>query len=311
MHHESLGGPWLFPGFIVFVLALLALDLGVLRRGAREISVRQALAWSAGWIGLALAFAGLLYARFGARPALEFLTGYVIEKALSVDNLFVILLILTSFAVPRALFHKVLSLGILGAIVMRGALIIAGAALVEHVHAVTYVFGAILAFTAIKLLRERESEPAPVERHPAVRFIRRFFPVVNTFSGDRFLVKDGARRAATPLLLALVTVEVSDLVFATDSIPAIFAVTTDPFIVFTSNIFAVLGLRSLFFALEGLLSRFHHLKVGLALVLLFVGAKMLLAKVLVVPVGVSLAAIALILSGAVIASSLHRKEVSQ
>jgi tellurite resistance protein TerC len=303
----TLGSPWAAAGFVAVVLALLVVDLGVLRKKPREIGAREALLASAGWIALALAFAGYLYARHGERPALEFLTGYVIEKALSVDNVFVILVTLTSFAVPAALWHRVLALGIVGALVMRGALILAGTSLLHAVHATTYVFGGILVLTAIRMLTARD-EPAPGGR-PSLGVLGRWIPSVGEYRGAAFFVREGARWCATPLFFALVTVEIGDVIFAADSIPAIFAVTTDPFLVFTSNVFAILGLRSLFFALRGLVERFHYLKAGVSLVLLFVGAKMLIAGVLVVPIGASLAVIAGLLGGAALASTVRERRL--
>lgn len=304
-------GPVAWAVFIAGVLALLALDLGLGRRAPRPVSTRQALLASAGFVALALAFAGFLWARAGARAALDFLTGYIIEKALSVDNVFFILVTLTSFRVPEALFRRVLALGIVGALVMRGTLVLAGTSLIHHVHAATYVLGALLVATAVRLLVAGEKEPAPPARHPAVRLCRRLFPTVEDHDDGRFLVRRDGRWHLTPLLLALVAVEVGDVVFAADSIPAVLAVTTDPFVVFTSNVFAILGLRSLFFALRGLVARFHYLAAGVSLILLFVGGKMLLASILPVSTAASLAVIALVLTGAVGASAWRERALAR
>ncbi|APR78251.1 Integral membrane protein TerC [Minicystis rosea] len=298
-------GPWLMAGLLVLVVALLAVDLGLLRRTPRSIGPREALVSAGAWVVLALVFAGVLWARVGAGPALDFVTGYVVEEALSVDNVFFILVTLVSFGVPEALWHRVLSLGILGAVVMRGALIFAGASLLRYVHAATYVLGAVLVITAIRLLLARdEAAPTPA-RHPVVRLVRRFLPVVDEHRGARFFVREGGRWHATPILLALVVVEVGDVVFAADSIPAVLAITTDPVVVFTSNILAVLGLRSLFFAIRGLVERFHYLKAGVSLVLVFIGAKMLLAPIWSISTMLSLAVIGAVLAGAMVASSVR------
>jgi len=301
---ETIGTPLLWVGFLGFVAFMLVLDLGIVRRRARAVGVREALAWSAAWVVLALAFCGFIHFRFGPDHALEFLTGYVIEKALSVDNLFVFLVIFGYFRVAPEHQHRVLLWGILGALVMRAAFILAGGALVQAFHWIFYVFGALLVVTGLKLLRQEGGDVHP-ERNPVVRAVSRLLPVTTRFHGHRFLVREAGRRVFTPLFLALVTVEVSDLVFAVDSVPAIFAVTTDPFIVFTSNIFAILGLRSLYFVLAGGLARLRYLNAGLAGVLLFVGGKMLLADVLHVPIAVSLGIVAALL-GLAVALSLRR-----
>jgi tellurite resistance protein TerC len=234
---------------------------------------------------------------------MEFATGYLIEKALAVDNIFVFVVVFATFGVPAAYQHRVLFWGVLGALGMRAAFILAGGAFLQAFHWAIYVFGAVLAVTGVKLLLQRNAEPHP-ERNPLVRLFRRLLPVTDSLAGDRFFVRRDGRRFATPLLLALVAIEVTDLVFAIDSIPAIFAVTADPFIVFTSNIFAILGLRSLYFLLAGVIGRFVYLKVGLSVVLVFVGAKMLLLDVFKVPIGASLAVIAGILATSVVASLL-------
>ena len=304
MPPDSIGTPLLWIGFTLFVLAMLALDLGVFHRKAHAVRVREALVWTAVWISLALLFNLGVYVWFGAERALEFLTGYVIEKALSVDNLFVFLIVFAVFAVPAALQHRVLFWGILGALIMRAMFIVLGAALLQRFHWVIYIFGAFLVFTGIKLLVQRAGEVHP-ERNPLFRLFRRCIPAVHDYHGGHFTVVKAGKRYATPLLLVLVAIEATDLVFAVDSIPAIFAVTTDPFIVYTSNIFAILGLRALYFALAGMMGQFHYLKVGLSLVLVFVGVKMLLAGVYTIPILASLGVIVALLTGAVVASRLR------
>jgi tellurite resistance protein TerC len=302
MGTESIGSPLLWAGFIAFVLALLALDLGIFHRKAHEISVREAAGWSIVWAALAGVFNIGIYFRFGPERALEFTTGYLIEKALAVDNIFVFVVIFSTFAIPAVHQHRILFWGVLGALVMRAAFILAGGAFLHHFHWAMYVFGGILALTGLKLLFQKSHDVHP-EKNPAVKLIQRFLPVSCDYGGRFTLLRNG-RRFATPLLLALVAVEVSDLIFAVDSIPAIFAITTDPFIVFTSNIFAILGLRSLFFLLAGMITKFAYLNVGLSFVLMFVGAKMLLLNVIKIPIGLSLGVIAAILGMSVAASLL-------
>jgi len=292
---------WFWIGFLVFVLAMLALDLGVFHRKAHEISVREAAAWSATWIALALLFAGGIYLYAGHVPATEFLTGYLIEKSLSVDNIFVIAMIFSYFAVPLRLQHRVLFWGILGALAMRGLFIALGAFLIATFHWIMYVFGALLLVTGIRMAM-REEKPFDGEHNPVIRLARKVIPLTPEYHGEHFFVRDGARRLATPLFLALLLVEVTDILFAVDSIPAIFAVTSDTFLVFTSNVFAILGLRSLYFLLAGMVTRFHLLRYGLAAILVLVGAKMALATVIEIPSLVSLIAIAVILTISVVAS---------
>jgi TerC family integral membrane protein len=304
MELEGIGTPGLWIGFIAFVLAMLGLDLGVFNRKAHEVRVREALVWTAVWISLALLFNLGVYVWFGPERALEFLSGYVIEKALSVDNLFVFIVVFSVFAVPAKLQHRVLFWGILGALVMRAIFIVLGAALLQKFHWVGYLFGVFLIFTGVKLMLQRAGEVHP-ERNPLFRLFRRLVPAVNDYRGGRFTVVEAGKRHATPLLLVLVAIEAADIVFAVDSIPAIFAITKDPFIVFTSNIFAILGLRALYFALAGMMGKFHYLKVGLSLVLVFVGGKMLAAGVYKIPVLASLGVIAALLGGAVAASLLR------
>jgi len=298
-----MGTPMLWVGFTLFVLFLLALDLGVFHRRVHAVGSKEALAWCAFWVGLALGFDLLVYQWFGSERALEFLTGYLIEQALSVDNMFVFLIIFAYFGVPAQLQHRVLFWGILGALVLRAVFILAGAALIERFHWVVYVFGGFLLLTGIRLLRDKGVEIHP-ERNPVYRLFSRFVPVVREYRGDRFFVVEAGRRYATPLLLVVAVVEATDLVFAVDSIPAVFGVTTDPFIVYTSNVFAILGLRSFFFVLAGAMSRFHLLKLALGLVLAFVGTKMLIADVVPIPILVSLAVVAALLAGAIVGSLL-------
>jgi len=298
---DTMGTPVLWGGFLAFVLGMLALDLGVFHRKAHVVGFREALGWSVLWVVLALAFGAGIWALNGGEHGLEFLTGYLIEKALSVDNIFVFVVIFSAFGVPLAYQHRVLFWGILGALVMRAVFILVGTAMIERFHWVLYVFGVILVLTGIKLLVQRNQEIHP-ERNPLFRWFRSVVPAVAEYHGPRFTVVKDGRRFATPLLLVLVAIEASDLVFAVDSIPAVFAVTRDPFIVFTSNIFAILGLRAMYFLLADVVGRFKYLKVGLALVLVFVGMKMLLAELYKIPIGVSLAVVALLIVGSVVAS---------
>ena len=300
---ETVGTPALWAGFIALVLMLLALDLGVFHRQAHVVSLREAGIWSAIWVTLALCFNAFVALRFGTELGLEFLTGYLIEKALAVDNIFVFYAIFSYFAVPAVYQHRVLFWGVLGALVMRAIFIVAGAALLAKFHWVIYVFGGILVVTAMKLFTLPDDGLHP-ERNPVYRLMRRFIPATSEYHGARFVVKQAGRWVATPLLIVLLLIEWTDLVFAVDSIPAIFAVTNDPFIVFTSNIFAILGLRSLFFLLQGVIGRFHLLKPALAAVLLFVGAKMLLIDVVKLPIVLSLGVVAGLIAAGVIASLL-------
>jgi tellurite resistance protein TerC len=300
---DTIGSPLLWGGFIAFVLAMLALDLGVFHRKAHEVSLTEAGAWSAVWVGLSGVFALGVHHWFGADRALEFTTAYFLEKALAVDNIFVFVIVFAAFGIPARSQHRVLVWGVLGALVMRAAFIVVGGALVQSFHWMTYVFGAVLLLTGLKLLLRKE-QPFQPGQSLVVRAFQKVLPVTPELVGDHFLVTRDGRRWATPLLLALVAVEAADLVFAVDSIPAVFAVTTDPFIVFTSNLFAMLGLRSMYFLLARVIARFTHLKTGLAVVLVFVGAKMALVDVLAIPVGVSLAVIAAILGASIGASFL-------
>ncbi len=300
---ETIGTPALWFGFTGFVLVMLALDLGVFHRKAHTVSTREALFWSILWISLALSFAVGVGVWFGVERGEEFLAGFLIEKALAVDNLFVFAVIFSSFAVPPALQHRVLFWGILGALVMRGLFIWLGAALLQEFHWVMYVFGGFLVLTGLKLLLQKEKELHP-EQNPLVRLFRRLVPTVSEYHGTSFVLRHNGRWYATPLLIVLLVIEGTDVVFAVDSIPAIFAVTNDPFIVYTSNVFAILGLRSLYFLLAGVLGLFHYLKVGLALVLAFVGVKMLLLDIYKIPIEISLLVIIALLGGAIVASLL-------
>ena len=300
---------WLWVGFNVFVLAMLALDLGVFHRKAHVVSLKESLTWTGVWIGLALIFNALIWHHYGSTKAVQFFTGYVIEKSLSVDNVFVFALLFSYFAVPPLYQHKVLFWGILGALVMRAIMIAAGAVLIAKFAWIIYVFGVFLILTGIKMIVKREEEIHP-ERNPVVRWFKKLMPVTPDYRGDKFFVRENGIRMATPLFVVLLLVEISDLIFAVDSIPAIFAVTTDPFIVYTSNVFAILGLRSLYFALAGVMDKFHYLKIGLGVVLTFVGVKMLLAHTAwKLDTLVSLGVIVLILTLSVVLSLLRPKKV--
>lgn len=296
----------LWIGFNLFVLGLLALDLGVFHRRAHEVSFREAAIWSAVWIGLALLFNAAVWHWLGPQKGLEFLTGYLIEKSLSVDNIFVFAILFSYFAVPARYQHRVLFWGILGALLMRAGFIAAGAALLARFHWVIYLFGAFLVVTGLKMAiaPDRGFEP---DRNPVLRLVRRLVPVADRYHGQRFFVREGGALVATPLFLVLVLVEVTDLIFAVDSIPAVFAVTRDPFIVYTSNVFAILGLRALYFVLAGVMHKFEYLKLGLAAVLVFVGTKMTLVDVYKIPAGVSLGVVAAILAVAVAVSLVRAR----
>ena len=280
---------------------MLALDLGVFHRRAHVIKIKEALMWSGAWIILALLFNLGIYFWQGEERALEFLTGYLIEKSLSVDNIFVFLLIFSYFNVPSVYQHKVLFWGILGALIMRAVFIAAGITLIENFHWVIYVFGAFLILTGVRMALQKDRKIRP-ERNPVLRLFRRFVPVTKGYEGSRFLVKRAGRYLSTPLFVVLLVVETTDILFAVDSIPAILAVTLDPFIVYTSNVFAILGLRALYFAIAGIMRLFHYLHYGLSAILVFVGIKMFLADFYKIPIGIALGVIAVILIFAVIAS---------
>ncbi|WP_309304300.1 TerC family protein [Pseudomonas sp. LS1212] len=312
----NIGEPWMWVAFIVFVIAMLALDLFVFGgRKAHRVSVREALAWVIAWSSLALVFAALLWwylnGMFGAeiaqRITLEFLTGYLIEQSLSIDNMFVFVMIFSYFALPPELHRRVLLYGVLGAIVMRAVMIFAGVWLVSQFAWVLYVFGAFLIITGIKMMIFAEQQP-DIEKNPLLRWLRRHLRITDGFYGERFFVIQNGLRWATPMFLVLVLIEASDLMFAVDSIPAIFAVTTDPFIVFTSNIFAIMGLRALYFLLADMADRFHLLKYGLAIVLVFIGGKMLVMPWFHMPIQWSLAFVGIIILTSVLLSLILTKD---
>jgi len=305
----SIGTPILWIGFTLFVLVLLAIDLLVFHRREHEVSPREALAWTGGWAALALLFNAGIYRFFGADRGLEFFTGYLIELSLSVDNLFVFILIFSTFGVPAVSQHRVLYWGILGAQVMRAAFILLGTALISAFHWVIYIFGAFLLFTGGKILLGHGTEIHP-EKNPVLKLFGKLIPTIHEFRGGKFTVKVDGKRYATALLPVLVVIEVSDLVFATDSIPAIFGVTLDPFIVYTSNIFAILGLRALYFLLAHAVENFRFLKYGVGLVLFFIGGKLLASGIYVVSIQASLTIVVLLLGASVLASLLlpHRDE---
>lgn len=292
---------------MVFVLAMLALDLGVFHREAHVVTLKESLTWTTVWVTLALLFNVGIWYYAGAQKGLEFFTGYLIEKSLSVDNIFVFALLFSYFAVPPKFQHQLLFWGILGALVMRAVMIGAGVALITRFTWIIYIFGAFLILTGIKMIVKREEEIHP-ERNPVVKWFKKLMPVTADYREDKFFVRENGIRMATPLFVVLLLVEFTDLIFAVDSIPAIFAVTTDPFIVYTSNVFAILGLRSLYFALAGVMDKFHYLKIGLGVVLTFVGVKMLLAhSPYKIDTLVSLGVIVLTLATAVVMSLLRPK----
>jgi tellurite resistance protein TerC len=309
---------WLWIGFNVFVLGMLALDLGVFHRKSHVISVKEATIWTGVWVSLALVFNTGIYFYWNtlipgstysnSEAALAFFTGYLIEKSLSVDNVFVIALIFGYFAVPAAYQHRVLFWGILGALVMRATMILAGAALLKEYHWIIYIFGAFLIFTGIKMATHKDEELHP-ENNPVIKLVRKLIPVTKNYEKDHFFVRHAGKLMATPLFLVLIMVETTDLVFAVDSIPAIFAVTQDPFIVYTSNVFAILGLRSLYFVLAGVIDKFYYLKMGLAVILTFVGVKMTLVDIYKIPTPASLGVIATVLTVAVVASLLRARKL--
>ena len=292
-------GFWI--GFNVFVLAMLALDLGVFHRKAHTVKFKEAAIWSVFWITLAAIFAVGVYFWFGHQKALEFTTGYLIELSLSVDNLFVFLVLFSYFKVPSQDQHKVLFWGIVGALVMRGIFIALGVSLITRFHWIIYIFGAFLIYTGIKLAFQDETEVEP-EKNPFLKLVRKMFPMTEGYEGANFFVKREGRRFATPLFAVLVVVETTDLLFAVDSIPAILAITPHPFIVYTSNVFAIMGLRSMFFALSGMLEVFHYLNYGLSAILVFVGVKMLGSNYFKIPIGIALGVVAGILALSVAAS---------
>ena len=297
---------WWWIAFNAMVLALLAIDLGVFNRKAHAVTVREALGWSAVWISLAVGFGLWIGSSMGRQSMLEFYAGYVVEQALSVDNLFVFILIFGYFRIPPELQHRVLFWGIIGALFMRGAMIGAGAVLIAQFHWIIYLFGAFLVFTGARMAFGGESAIEP-ESNPVIRLVRRFLPITTKFHGEHFFVRElvdgkAAKFVATPLFVVLVLVETTDVVFAVDSIPAIFGVTRNPFLVYTSNVFAILGLRSMYFVLAGVIGKFHLLKFGLALVLTFVGLKMLVSEIWPLGIGLSLGIVGSLLAGSVLLS---------
>lgn len=297
----------LWGAFSVFVLGMLALDLGVFHRKSHEVSIREALTWTTVWIVLAMLFNIFVYFYFDQQKALEFFTAYLVEKSLSIDNIFVILMIFSYFNVPPAYQHKVLFWGILGALVMRVIFIFAGIELIHKFHWLIYIFGGFLIVTGIRMITT-ENKPLNPEKNPLVKFVRRLFPVTESFEEDKFFVRRDQKTWATPLFIVVVLIEGTDVIFAIDSIPAIISITDDPFIVYTSNVFAILGLRSLYFALAGIEKFFTYLKYGLAAVLVFVGVKMCLADVVQIPIELSLIIIGFLLAISMIASVLIKKK---
>ncbi len=299
---NTVGTPAHWLGFLAFVLALLFADLFLLHRDAKPVSPKSALRWTGVWVSLAAAFCALVYVKFGEAKALEFATGYLIEEALSVDNLFVFLVLFKYFRVPLDQQRRVLFWGVLGALLMRASCILAGTALISQFRWLLYLFGGFLVITGARLLTSGGEDDTDPGDNTIIRWLRRIMPVTSEFHGPKFTVRKDGKRWATPLLLVLVTIEISDVVFALDSLPAIFAITLDPFIVFTSNIFAILGLRTLFFLLSSMMGKFRFLRVGLSVVLIFIGGKMLLAHFVHIPIAVSLGVVAGALAVAIVTS---------
>lgn len=303
-----IGNAWLWIGFNLFVLLMLALDLGVFHRKIHEVKIKEALLWTGIWIFLALLFNTGIFYYFGKEKALEFLSGYLIEKSLSVDNIFVFILIFSYFNVPSRYQHKVLFWGIFGALIMRIIFIFAGLELIARFHWIIYLFGGFLIFTGINMLFHSDKQLDP-DKNPVLKLFRRFFSVSDKFHGDKFFIKENGKTIATQLFLVLLLIEVTDLIFAVDSIPAILAISDDPFIVYTSNVFAILGLRSLYFALAGINQYFHYLKFGLSAILVFVGVKMCLVDFYKIPTTTSLLIIISILLLSIIASKIFPKKI--
>jgi tellurite resistance protein TerC len=309
---KNISSPALWVCFLAGVLVVLAFDLHLTAKRGHGERFREAIGWSIFWIALSLAFGAYVWVRYGGEPGLEFFAGYLLEKSLSVDNLFVFVLLFQSFAIPPEYQHRVLFWGVLGALVLRGTLILAGVALVHHFHWIIAVFGAVLVYTGAKIAvhQDDEEERAPID-NAVVRFVRNHFPMTDTLEGPHFFVRSGARLYATPLLLALVAAETADLIFALDSIPAVFAVTDDSFLVFSSNVCALLGLRALYFVVRGALMKVRYLKPGLSAILLFVGMKMVLYRWVHLPTGTSLVVIASILVVAIVVSWLKPEEPAE
>jgi tellurite resistance protein TerC len=297
----------LWIGFNIFIVILLVVDLKVFNRKPHEITIRESLQWSAVWIALALLFNVVVYFWLGRESALQFFTGYLIEKSLSIDNLFVFLILFSYFKVPPVYQHKVLFWGILGALIMRGSLILLGAALISSFHWILYIFGLFLVVTGIKMAFQDDKQEVHPERNIIVRFFKKIIPVLPGYREEKFFVRIEGKRYGTLLLIALIVIETTDLLFAVDSIPAIFAITQDSFVVYTSNVFAILGLRSLYFALAGIMDLFYYLRHGLSIVLTFIGLKMLLMGYVDIPIGIALGVVATVLLLAIIASMIRAK----
>lgn len=308
---QTVGNIWYWVGFIAVVLVLLALDLGIFHKKDKAVPAREALSWVAVWVTLALLFDVFVFTKFGSQKAVEFLTGYLIELSLSVDNLFVFVLVFASFRIPPHLQHRVLYWGIMTALVLRGVMILAGTAMIQRFHWTIYLFGAFLLFTGVKLLFHDEQEAHSPEKSLAFRALRKVIPATPELHGNHFFVREGGRWVATPMFLCLLLIEISDVVFAVDSVPAIFGVTLDPFIVFTSNIFAILGLRSMYFAIAHLIGRFEYLKFGLALVLVFIGVKMTISGWVHIHALASLAVVVLLLGGSMVYSLRKTRRLAE
>lgn len=302
---------WFWIIFLVIISGMLALDLGVFNRTAHAVSLKEAAIWSAVWVTLAMIFNLGIYFYAGSEPALEFLTGYLVEKSLAVDNIFVFVLIFTAFAVPATYQHRVLFWGIIGALVLRAALIVSGAFLLKHFHWILYVFGAFLLITGVRMFLSRDDEHVDVDQNRMVRLLRRLVPVTSEYHDQRFLIRNKGILMATPLFAVMVVVMFTDIVFAVDSIPAIFAITQDPFLVLTSNVFAVLGLRAMYFLLADVIHRFHYLRHALSLILVFIGTKMLLIDVYKIPIAASLTVIIIIFAIAILVSIWTAEKDSQ
>jgi tellurite resistance protein TerC len=298
---------WIWIVFNIFVIAMLIVDLKVFHRHAHEVSIKEALIWSAVWITLALLFNVVIYFWHGPETALEFLTGYLIEKSLSMDNLFVFLMIFAYFGVAPRYQHKVLFWGILGALIMRGIFIFAGVALIEKFHWVIYVFGLLLIYSGYKLAFQHDEGVDP-EKNPVLKLFRRFVPITKDYVEEKFFVRQAGRLMATPLFVVLLVIETTDVVFAVDSVPAVLAITLDPFIVYTSNVFAILGLRALYFALAGIMRMFYYLHYGLSLILVFVGIKMVLSDIVHIPAGIALGVVGGILVISILISIIWPSE---
>ena len=299
---------WLWAGVIGFIVVMLLIDLLIFQREAHEVSMSEAIKWSCFWVFCGLAFGGIIFLIGGSKPAGEYMAGYLIEKSLSIDNIFIFALILSYFAVPLKYQHRVLFFGVLGALVLRAIFIVLGSAILENFAWAIYFFGALLVVTGLKLAVQKETEVHP-ERNLILRLVRRISPMTSDYRGEAFVVKEAGKWIATPLLAVLIVIETTDVVFAIDSIPAIFAITQDTFIVFTSNAFAILGLRALYFVFAGAMGRFVYLKIGLAVILVFVGIKMLISDLYHIPIGLSLGFIALALTVSIVASLRATREV--